>query len=126
MAPKINPRAGKVMLPDDSGTGQRPADKRKWFPMSWALSNHDWSEYIKKTWPQVYVNGDAVKNNPTKADPLGARSSLVFDFNSDDFKFRICLFEEWSPWLTPDAVEAYLYVQWPEYFRRGSNGQAPE
>jgi hypothetical protein len=103
-----------------------PAPERNWFPLSWCLSSHDWLEYTKSTWPHVYVHAKAVKNNPEKVGPMGTRASIGFEYESSDVTFRVRLFEEWSPWLTPDAVEAYLYIHWPEYFRRGSNGQAPE
>jgi len=106
--------------------GKAEGPEREWTPFSWALPAGDFAEFAKLTWPELYVHRDAVKNQPTKADPLGAQASLEIQFLSDDATFRVRLFNDWTPYMAPQAIETYLYVQWPETFRRGSNGQPPD
>lgn len=96
-----------------------------WVPLSWRL-NTDWADWAKQTWPTLYINQSKVVNAVSRTDPLGALPALVFDHDSDNHTVKITLHGESSPWLEPQALETYALIQWPDTFRRGKNGQAPE
>jgi len=92
----------------------------KWQPLHSAFPG-DTAQVLKYLLPNVLVNAEAILNVPTAADPLGSQSKVQVRYrpNLDGAPLlQLWVFDRWTPELEPEAMEVYLYVEWPNLFRR--------
>lgn len=94
----------------------------KWQPLHSAFPG-DTAQVLKYLLPNTLVNATAVANAPTHDDPLGAKSKLTVTYRpslSGAPRLQFKVFDRHTPELEPEAMEVYLYVEWPEIFRRAT------
>lgn len=91
-----------------------------WQPLHTGFSL-DVAEVIKVLLPRVQVDARAIRNRPSPVDPLGATPRVTFGYTAGldgPPDVSLSVDGEETPAMKPDALELYLYVQWPELFRR--------
>jgi len=94
----------------------------KWQPL-YAAFPGDTAQVLRHLLPNALVNATAVMNQPSANDPLGSKPKLVVKYRpslSGAPKLQFEVFDVVTPELEPEAMELYLYVEWPEIFRRAS------
>lgn len=95
-----------------------------WVPFAQAFKDPSMVRLLRILTPNLLVDADAIKNQPTATDPLGAKSPLVLEIRNEhgmgNFSLSVSLFGEQSPYLDGITMEVYLSVEYPAVFRRSS------
>lgn len=96
----------------------------EFMPFTWCFKG-DMADFVKSVLPFLWVHARKAQNVPTAADPLGTKSPIVLAYDSNYHTLQLQVFDESSPWLLPEALEGYALIQWPDLFRRSTDGTAP-
>lgn len=91
-------------------------------PLHWAF-DPDVGKLVESWFPGMGVNAQAIRNEPSHADPLGARPPLSVAWCTTGSgrvtEVQFALRGRETPWLEPAAMRVYLCVEWPHVFTAG-------
>lgn len=93
----------------------------RWQLMAYSFP-YDWQALLLQLWPDLEVDYEQIKNQPSVNDPLGAQPRLNIRYmarldGAHEIKVSIDG-DDRMPWLDPASAETFMLVEWPHLFRR--------